>query len=127
MPLMTLVILLLAVLVLLTRTGPAQSASTGQPQAEPVQAPAHREERHEVDEGLLRQRLLKPPASEPGKPSPAMTSRVHAPAKAWQARSRATNPVRRVLARMRRHVSMQRSLSAICARILSGAMLARAQ
>jgi hypothetical protein len=55
-----------------------------------------------------------------------MTNRAHAPAKAWQARSRATNPVQPRAIRATAHPT-QRSFTANHAQILSGAMLARAQ
>jgi hypothetical protein len=123
---MTLVILLLAVLALIATTGPAHSANAGQPQAEPAQTRAH-EERHEGRDGLTPQPLLGRPGVRPGKPISAMTNRAHAPAKAWQASSRATSPTRQRAIGTTRAIQIQRRLMAIHARILSGVMLARAQ
>jgi hypothetical protein len=122
---MTLVILLLAVLILWITTGPAQSASTGQPQAEP--APAHAREPEAKDEALPNQPLLDGAGLSNRKATPVMAAPARS-ASPWQgAASLALNPAQHRAIRTTAVHSDQRSFAAIHARILSGVTFARAQ
>jgi hypothetical protein len=122
---MTLVILLLAVLILAITTGPAQSASTGQPQAGP--APRHACEPEAKDEALPNQPLLDGTGLSNRKATPVMAAPARS-ASPWQgAASLALNPAQlRAIRTMAAHPD-QGSISAIHARIPSGVTLARAQ